>query len=267
MVAALPLFLCALSWAAAAAAITNLPPNAKADYQLGGAYPPASDVRVVTRDRTESPVPGLYNICYINGFQTQDDEESFWKDSPDRDALLLRRKNGKYFEDPDWPGEFFLDTSTDAKRAAIADIVNGWTQGCASAGFDAVEFDNLDTYTRSNKLLTKDGNLALAALYVSFAHSVGLAAAQKNTAELEGEGKAVAGFDFAVAEECQAYNECDSYTDAYGAEMIEIEYTDNDNAQKVFRNACDQRGDSISILLRDRDLVPSGQKGYSYTEC
>ncbi|EJD41853.1 glycoside hydrolase family 114 protein [Auricularia subglabra TFB-10046 SS5] len=260
------LFLCALSYAATAGAITNLPPNAKADYQLGGAYPPAADVRVVTRDRTESPAPGLYNICYINGFQTQDDEESFWK-APDRDALLLRRKNGQYFEDPDWPGEFFLDTSTDAKRSAIANIINGWTSDCASKGFNAVEFDNLDTYTRSNNLLTKDDNLALATLYVSHAHSVGLAAAQKNTAELEGEGKAVAGFDFAVAEECQVYEECDSYTDTYGAEMIEIEYTDNDNAQRVFQQACNQRGDSISILLRDRDLVPSGSKGYSYSEC
>lgn len=74
---ALSLFLatCAL---AAEAAIQPLPANAKFDYQIGDPYTPAEDVRVVTRDRTASPVAGLYNICYINAFQTQAEDKSFW---------------------------------------------------------------------------------------------------------------------------------------------------------------------------------------------
>ncbi len=37
-----------------------LPPvNAKVDYQLGGAYTPPAGVTVVSRDRTESPAPGI----------------------------------------------------------------------------------------------------------------------------------------------------------------------------------------------------------------
>lgn len=133
--------------AVAAAAVSKLPPNAKFDYQIGGSYTPASDVRVVTRDRTSSPYTSnstsIYNICYINAFQTQPNERAFWKQSG-RDALLLRTKKGKYFADPDWEGEYFLDTSTDAKRSAIAKIVNGWIDGCANKGFKAVELDNLD---------------------------------------------------------------------------------------------------------------------------
>jgi hypothetical protein len=45
----LPLVTLALSASAAvlgSIAVTNLPANAKADYQLGGAYTPASDVKV-----------------------------------------------------------------------------------------------------------------------------------------------------------------------------------------------------------------------------
>uniref|UniRef100_A0A0W0GD17 Putative glycoside hydrolase family 114 protein n=1 Tax=Moniliophthora roreri TaxID=221103 RepID=A0A0W0GD17_MONRR len=45
-------------------AVTPPPANAKFDYQIGGAYTPASDVAVVSRDRTDSPAAGKYNICY-----------------------------------------------------------------------------------------------------------------------------------------------------------------------------------------------------------
>ena len=78
--------------------------------------------------------------------------------------------------------------------------------------------------------MTKDDNLALAQLFVSYAHSLGLAVGQKNAGEeLGSDGKNTAGFDFAVAEECQAYSdpsedydECAYYTDAYGDEVLEI---------------------------------------------
>ncbi|KAH7100761.1 glycoside hydrolase family 114 protein, partial [Auriculariales sp. MPI-PUGE-AT-0066] len=248
-----------------AAAVTNLPANAKFDYQIGGPYTPASDVKVVSRDNTASPVAGLYNICYINAFQTQPDAESFWKGI--HDSLLLRTKAGGYFEDSDWPGEFFLDTSTEAKRTELATIVNGWIDACASKGFQAIEPDNLDTYTRSNNLLTQDNNLAFAKLFTDYAHSKGLAVAQKNTGDIGSAGKSTAGFDFAIAEECQAWNECDTYTDVYGDKVVEVEYTDNDDAQSVYETACKNQGSSISVVFRDRNVVGSSAKAYHYEEC
>lgn len=100
-------------------AVQPLPPNAKFDYQIGGAYTPAPDVRVVTRDRSDDPVAGLYNVCYINAFQTQAEESSFWLDDPVRAQLVLRNKNGTLFEDADWPGEYFLDTRTAANAMLL----------------------------------------------------------------------------------------------------------------------------------------------------
>ena len=55
--------------------------------------------------------------------------------------------------DPGWPDEWLLDISTAPKRRAITRIMDRWIRGCARDGYDAVEFDNLDSWTRSRGLL------------------------------------------------------------------------------------------------------------------
>jgi hypothetical protein len=244
-----------------AATVTLPTVNGRFDYQIGGAYTPASTVAVVDRDRTADVVKGKYTICYVNAFQTQPGEAGFWTGSH---SDLLLKKNGRYVIDPDWPDEYILDTSTAAKRTAIATIVNGWIDGCAAKGFAAIEPDNLDTFTRVSGI-TKANNLALAALLATHAHAKGLAIAQKNTPELGSTGKSTAGFDFAIAEECQMYTECGSYTKTYGNNVIEIEYTDN--PRKAYTDACKAQGTSISVILRDRDVVPSNDPAYHYENC
>nr|WP_284288655.1 endo alpha-1,4 polygalactosaminidase [Angustibacter aerolatus] len=125
------------------------PANARFDYQIGGAYTPLASVRVVSRDRDDDPVPGRYNICYVNAFQTQPDDAAWWKQHhPD---LVLRKASGGVFTDPDWPGEMLLDTRTAAKRARLLQVVGPWFDGCRTSGYQAVEPDNLDTWTRSGK--------------------------------------------------------------------------------------------------------------------
>ena len=88
------------------------------------------------------------------------------------------------------------------------------------------------------------------------AHAAGLAIAQKNAPELAG-----LGFDFAIAEECAVYDECDLYQDL----VFEIEYTDSGTA--AYRAACARRGGRVSIILRDRDVVAAGTPGYHYEYC
>jgi Glycoside-hydrolase family GH114 len=116
-------------------------------------------------------------------------------------------------------------------------------------------------------MLTQANNLALAKLIADHAHSKNLAIAQKNVAELGSLGKTTAGFDFAVAEECQKEEECQEYIDAYGDLVLEIEYTDNDGAAAIYSAACSDHGSRIAVIHRDRDLVPSGQSGYHYEAC
>ncbi len=241
----------------------RLPPaNARFDYQIGGAYAPAASVGVVDRDRAEAPVPGRYNICYVNAFQTQPEERAFWTGL--RADLLVRRK-GRGVTDPNWPGEYLLDTSTPAKRAALGSIVGRWVEDCATAGYQAVELDNLDSWTRAKTHLRRTDNVAFAMDLVRRGHAAGLAMAQKNTSELGVQGRDRVGFDFAIAEECEVYRECGDYTRVYGNRVIEIEYSDN--PQQAYTRACRARGRRISVILRDRNVVPQGTKGYHYRSC
>ncbi|MFE5206894.1 hypothetical protein [Streptomyces sp. NPDC056600] len=39
-------------------------PGVEFDYQLGGASTPPNTAGALVRDRSEKPVPGLYNVCY-----------------------------------------------------------------------------------------------------------------------------------------------------------------------------------------------------------
>ncbi|MFF8965726.1 endo alpha-1,4 polygalactosaminidase [Streptomyces globisporus] len=237
-----------------------VPPTANAafDYQIGGAYTPPAGVKALSRDRGAKPAKGLYNVCYVNAFQTQPDALGWWeKNNPD---LLLRDADGDLVNDEAW-GEALLDTSTAGKRTRLAKIVGGWISGCATSGFQAVEPDNLDSYERSDGLLTHAHNAAFAKLLADRAHTAGLAIGQKNTTDLLGQRKKI-GFDFAVAEECGRYDECADYASAYGNKVFVVEYTDRD-----FAKACSSVGAKVSVVRRDLDVVPAGRPGYAFRTC
>jgi hypothetical protein len=245
-----------------ARAVTPPPANGQFDYQLGGAYPSPAGTQIVTRDRTASPEPGVYSICYVNAFQTQPGELKWWR--AHHPSLLLRRR-GRELQDPGWPGEVLLDTSSARRRAGIAKVLDAWVDRCARSGFQAVEPDNLDTWTRSKGKLTSSDNFALARRLIARAHRDGLAIAQKNAAEKTATGRRV-GFDFAVAESCQVYDECDAYTSAYGDQVLEVEYAD-EGGESNFAAACQARGASISINYRDRDVVSPDDPAYVDRAC
>ena len=96
-------------------AIRPLPVGTDVDYQLGGAWTAPAHVGIVVRDRGERPQAGRYGVCYVNAFQTQPDEQAFWRRHPD----LVLRRGGKPVVDSAW-GENLLDLRTSAKRAALA---------------------------------------------------------------------------------------------------------------------------------------------------
>ncbi|MCX5603209.1 endo alpha-1,4 polygalactosaminidase [Streptomyces phaeochromogenes] len=218
----------------------RLPPvHAGFDYQIGGAYSPPAGVRIVARDRKAEPARGLYNICYVNAFQAQPDERDDWPAD-----LLLRDKKGKVVVDGDWD-EALLDIGTPAKREHVAARIGEWIDGCADKGYDAVEPDNFDSFTRSRGLLSAADATAFIKLLSDHAHARGLAIGQKNTVELAGQ-RGRTGLDFAVAEECGEYDECGEYAEAFDDRVVVIEYTDNG-----FRKARSGFGDRLSIVRRD----------------
>ncbi|MDN3351873.1 endo alpha-1,4 polygalactosaminidase [Actinomadura sp. DC4] len=234
------------------------PVNGTFDYQIGAPYPPARGVGVVSRDRSSRPAASLYSICYVNAFQAQPDELGWWKSAhPD---LLLRGADGRLVVDEGWD-EVLLDVSTPAKRREAAGVVGGWIDGCARAGFQAVEPDNLDSYERSDGRLTRDDNVAFATLLARRAHAGGLAIGQKNAADLLARRTSI-GFDFAVTEECGRYGECDDYASAYANRVVDIEYRPGD-----FTKACRRVGARLSIVLRDLEVTAPGGPHYVFRSC
>jgi hypothetical protein len=251
---------------AGTAAVTLPPVSGRFDYQLGAAYELEGGLDVVVRDATADPADGAYGVCYVNGFQTQPGEADLWLDG--NEDLLLHDAAGELVVDPDWPDEYVLDPSTQEQRDRILGVLGPVVTGCADAGFDAVEIDNLDTWTRftdpATGLIEKDAALALAAAYIDLAHEAGLAIGQKNAAEVTAQARDL-GFDFAVTEECAAYDECGSYTGVYGEHVLQIEYTDN--LPDGFDAVCADPDRAPLTILRDRDLVGPGDAAYAYEQC
>lgn len=240
----------------------KLPPGGgQYDSQLGGAYVPPPGTLIVSRDREASPASGLYNICYINAFQTQPQDAVWWQDN--HPNLLLTR-DGEAVEDPNWPGEYLLDTTSPENRAALLTIVGGWIEGCARDGFDAIEADNLDTYSRSEGAIGIADNLAFARDFITLAHSLGLAAAQKNGIDLGKRGRE-AGFDFAITESCAVYDECSGYQSVFGPLVFDIEYTDT--PRHHFEAVCAEPDRNFSVILRNRNLTSPADPSYIYQAC
>jgi hypothetical protein len=230
-------------------------PVGKFDYQLGGAYPPPSGVTFVVRDRLEAPIAGKYNACYVNAYQAQESERAWWDNNhPD---LLLRDATGKVVVDTAW-NEALLDIRTSAKRTALLGVVGKWIDKCKADGFAAIDPDNLDSYTRSQHLLTAAQAVAFAKLLITRAHNRGMPIAQKNASELTGR----APFDFAVVEQCQQYQECGVYAATYGGNILEIEYTTTS-----FNAACASSARTWPVIRRDVNLAPRGAPGYVYRFC
>ena len=82
----------------------------------------------------------------------------------------------------------------------------------------------------------------------------GLAAGQKNLAGFDG---TTIGYDFAVAEECGRYDECQRYVDDFGDQVLMIEYR-----TAGLRRTCTAYGATHAVELRDRDLTPDGVHGW-----
>jgi hypothetical protein len=255
---------------AQAPAVVPPPANAGFDYQIGGDYPLPAGVTVVSRDwfsGDAAPDPA-YSICYVNAFQTQANESG--TDRPDEQdnwpRKLVLRKLG---DDPKWGGEYLVDIRSKRKRAKAARWVAPMIEQCAAKGFEAVEFDNLDSWTRfdgtplAKKVpFGKREALAFARKLSILSRAEGLAVGQKNTADVTRGQADRAGFDFAIAEECARYRECDAYRKVHGDLVIEIEYRQQD-----FDRACADLGDRLSIVLRDRLVSTPGKSRYVFESC
>jgi hypothetical protein len=160
---------------------------------------------------------GAHAVCYVDAGSW----ESWRPDAAKFPKTLLGKGNG-------WPGERWLDIRA---RGVLLPIIAGRVQKCARAGFDAVDFDEVEGYANQTGFpLTGAQQLAYNRALAQLAHRHGMAVGLKNDL---GQLRALRpAFDFAVNEQCFAYKECVDY-DGWlktGKPVVEIEYTGSTDA-------------------------------------
>ena len=139
-----------------------------------------------------------------------------------------------------WPGEKWLDI----RRPELTPILDARVAKCSSAGFDAVEFDNVDGYTNSTGFpLTAADQLTFDQGLAAMAHGHNLSVGLKN--DLGQLGQLQNDFDFAINEQCFQYDECDTYNGwlVAGKAVVEVEYKGNN--KKICADA----------IANDRDAI------------
>ena len=163
-------------------ALAPPPVNAGFDYQIGGDYPLPEGVSVVSRDwfSGEAANEPAYSICYVNAFQTQADESGV--DRPDERSNWPKRLIlSELGDDPNWGGEYLVDISSAKKRRRAARWVGPMIDACGRKGYEAVEYDNLDSWTRFDGTplarrvpFGKSEALAFAELLADRAHALAI---------------------------------------------------------------------------------------------
>jgi hypothetical protein len=155
---------------------------------------------------------GARAICYVDAGTW----ENWRADAGQFPASVLGKNNG-------WPGEKWLDIR---QTSILLPLMEARVQGCVAAGFDGVEWDNVDGYSnKTNFPLTASDQITYDADLANLAHQYGLSVALKNdVGQLSGLAPY---FDYAINEQCQQYKECTGYTVNFinvGKAVFQVEY-------------------------------------------
>jgi hypothetical protein len=188
---------------------------------------------------------GKKAICYVSAGSW----ENWRPDANQFPASVLGNKNG-------WAGEKWLDIR---QTSVLLPIMEARVQKCAQAGFDGVEWDNVDGYTnRTGFPLTSADQLTYNASLANLAHTYGLTVALKN--DVEQVSDLAPYFDYAVNEQCQQYSECSGYTANFinaGKAVFQVEY------KLHLVKFCPQANtENRNAILKDFDLFDT-----PYTPC
>jgi hypothetical protein len=155
---------------------------------------------------------GRRAICYVDAGTW----EAWRRDADAYPAEVIGRPL------PEWPGERWLDIR---RLDVLGPIIEARVARCARAGFDGVDFDNVDGFeNRTGFPLTSADQLRFNRWLARAAHAAGLAVVLKN--DLAQARALEPAFDAAVLEQCVAYAECRlarPFVDA-GKHVVDIEY-------------------------------------------
>ena len=176
-------------------------------YGANGVTPNVAAVRAIHR-------AGGYAICYVDAGTW----ESWRPDAHVFPRFLLGRSNG-------WPGERWLDIR---KLKVLLPIMDRRVAHCQRAGFQAVDFDNVDGYNNDTGFaLTGTEQISYNKALAYIAHYDHLAVGLKNDS---GQARALEPwFNFAIEEQCVQYHFCAALASfvSAGKPVYDVEYVGN----------------------------------------
>jgi len=167
-------------------------------------------------DVSASTVAALHDrgrvvVCYVSAGSWEN-----WR--PDADSFpagVKGKSNG-------WSGEKWLDIR---QLDVLGPIMEARMDLCVAKGFDGVEFDNVDGYANNTGFDLKGADqLAYNRFLADAAHARGLSVGLKN--DVDQAAALEPWFDWALNEECVAYDECSSLSSfiSAGKAVFHVEY-------------------------------------------
>ena len=181
------------------------PPGASWQWQLTGRVDTTVDADVFDVDGVETgaeTVAALHRagrrvVCYVDAGAAEEFR-------PDRGAFPDEVLGDS--------GGFDRERLLDIRRLdVLAPIMAARFDVCRDKGFDGIEADLADGYTRDSGFpLTADDQLTYNRMLADLAHERGLSIGLKN--DLDQVSELVDDFDFAVNEQCFEYGECAKLT-------------------------------------------------------
>lgn len=197
---------------------------------------------------------GGHAICYIDAGDAETyriDYHRFVTFDRDCDGCLIGNPFSQVF-----PDEFFLNINNDqGQRDFILKVNRSRVAKCATAGFDSVEWDIIDTYEdpHSGFHISYRAQLKFNTRLANLAHDFGMSVAMKNDPSQVKD--LLPYFDFAIVEECFQYHFCSSdpapgevaFVEA-GKAVFEVEY------RLARRTFCPEAADlGISAIKKSRN--------------
>ncbi len=221
-------------------------PGTTWQWQLTGAIDTSVDAQVFDIDLVETPqatideltAAGRKVICYFSAGSSED-----WR--PDFSAFQQSDQGNDL---DGWPGERWLDI----RSSNVREIMRARLDLAQNKACHGVEPDNVDGYANDNGLgLTRNDQLDYLAFLVTEAHARGLSIGLKNALELVTD--VVSDFDWALDEECLAYDECDALAPFIAANkaVFHVEYGDESLLDQV---CSDPSTNGFSTLIKNLEL-------------
>lgn len=227
------------------------PPGTNWQWQLTGTIDTSLDVEMYDIDLFDAPqavidalhADGRIVVCYFSAGSYED-----WR--PDAGDFPMQAL-GKPLDG--WPGERWLDVRDPMVRAVQAARLDL----AAAKNCDGVEPDNVDGYQNDTGFpLTARDQLDYNTWLATEAHARGLSVGLKN--DLDQVEALEPLFDWALDEECVAYDECDRLAPfvAAGKAVFHVEYVDDPAEGQAKADAvCPVTAPlSFSTLIKQWDL-------------